>query len=136
MTHAELLERYKENYFEQEFFRENVAFAFSQKQLQEAMQRLGAKNKDELTSIFGAGDICLKKKAMEIAEWSIQQKQQRTQWLQSLTQEEQEVIIEYELYNHECTYTWDIDPVVDLLENVFGYNQIMLVFHKITRQQQ
>jgi len=71
---------------------------------------------------------------MEIAEWSIQQKQQRTQWLQSLTREEQEIIIEYELHNHECTYTWDIGPVVDLFEHVFDYNQIMLVFHKITRR--
>ena len=133
-TTAQLLERYKENYFEQEFFKENVAFAFSQQQLQEAMEKLGAKDKDELTSIFGIGDICLKKKAKEIAEWSIKQEQQRKQWLQSLMQDEQEEIIEYELYNHECTYTWDIDPVVDLFEDVFSWNQIMIVFHKLTRQ--
>jgi len=122
------------NYTEEEFFRANVTFAFSNKQLEEAIKQLGAKDKTELTSIFGYGDLCLKSKAKEILLWVMNRENEKKKWLKNLSIEEQKIIIEYELYNHECNYTWDIEPVVELFKDVFEYNDIMLVFHKITKQ--
>jgi len=134
MNKNELLKLYNMNYTEEEFFRANVTFAFSNKQLEEAIKQLGAKDKTELTSIFGYGDLCLKSKAKEILLWVMNRENEKKKWLKNLSIEEQKIIIEYELYNHECNYTWDIEPVVELFKDVFEYNDIMLVFHKITKQ--
>jgi len=134
MNKKEVLEIYNRNYTEEDFFTKNVTFAFSKIQLEEAMRQLGAKDKSELTTVFGYGDICLKSKAKEIYLWVINREKEKEKWIKSLSTEEQNYIIEYELYNHECDYTYDIEPVVDLFENVFEYNDIMTVFHKITKQ--
>lgn len=134
MNKKELIEQYNRNYTEEEFFKNNVTYAFSQMQLEEAIKKLGAKDKTELTTIFGYGDLCLKSKAKEILLWVINREQDKKEWLKSLSQKEQNIIIEYELYNHECDYSWDISPVVDLFKNIFEYNDIMLAFHRITKQ--
>jgi len=134
MNKNELLKLYNMNYTEEEFFRANVTFAFSNKQLEEAIKQLGAKDKTELTSIFGYGDLCLKSKAKEILLWVMNRENEKKKWLKNLSIEEQKIIIEYELYNHECNYTWDIEPVVELFKDVFEYNDIMLAFHRITKQ--
>ena len=134
MNKQELLEQYNKNYTEEEYFKNNVTYAFSQSQLENAMKKLGANDKSELTSLFGYGDICLKSKTKEILLWVIDREKQKKNWLKSLTTKEQNYIIEYELYNYECNYTLDIEPVVDLFKNIFTHNDIMTVFHKITKQ--
>ena len=134
MNKKELLEQYNRNYTEEEFFKNNVTYAFSQMQLEEAIKKLGAKDKTELTTIFGYGDLCLKSKAKEILLWVINREQEKKEWLKSLSPQEQNIIIEFELYNHECEYTYDIEPVVDLFKGIFEYNDIMLAFHRITKQ--
>lgn len=133
MNKKELLEIYNKNYTEEEYYKQNVTYAFSQNQLQDAMKKLGATNKNELTS-FGFGSICLKSKLQEIIKWILQKESKRKEWLQTLTNEEKNIIIEYELYNYECDYTYNIDNVVDLFKGIFEYNDIMTVFHKITKQ--
>ena len=133
MTKNELLEIYNKNYTEEEFYKQNVTYAFSNEQLQNAMKKLGATSENELTS-FGYGSICLKSKFKEIIQWMLKKEEERKNWLKSLSNEEQEHIIAYELRNYECDYTYDIDNVVDLFKNVFEYNDIMTVFHKITKQ--
>lgn len=134
MNKQELLEQYNKNYTEEEYFKNNVTYAFSQLQLENAMKRLGANDKNELTSLFGYGDICLKSKAKEILLWVIDREREKKNWLKGLTTKEQNYIIEYELYNYECNYTWDIEPVLDLFKDIFTHNDIMIVFHKITKQ--
>ena len=67
-------------------------------------------------------------------QWMLKREEEKKNWLKKLTNEEKNIIIEYELYNYECDYTYDIDNVVDLFKNVFEYNDIMTVFHKITKQ--
>ena len=134
MNKQEVLEQYNKNYTEEEYFKNNVAYAFSQLQLENAMKKLGANDKSELTSLFGYGDICLKSKAKEILLWVIDKEKQKNNRLKGLTTKEQNYIIEYELYNYECNYSWDIEPVVDLFKDVFTYNDIMTVFHKIQKQ--
>ena len=133
MNKKELLEKYNKNYTEEEFYKQNVTYAFSNEQLQNAMKKLGATTKDELTS-FGYGSICLKSKFKEIIQWMLEKERERKEWLKSLSNKEKDIIIEYELYNYECDYTYDIDNVVDLFKDVFEYNDIMHVFHKITKQ--
>ena len=134
MNKQEVLEQYNKNYTEEKYFKNNVTYAFSQSQLENAMKKLGADDKSELTSLFGYGDICLKSKAKAILLWAIDKEKQKNNWLKGLTTKEQNYIIEYELYNYECNYTWDIEPVVDLFKDIFTYNDIMIVFHKITKQ--
>ena len=133
MDKKELLEIYNKNYTEEEYYKQNVTYAFSQNQLQDAMKKLGAINENELTS-FGFGSICLKSKFNEIIDWILNKEKERKEWLQTLTNEEKNIIIEYELYNYECDYTYNIDNVVDLFKGIFEYNDIMTVFHKITKQ--
>ncbi len=133
MTKNELLEIYNKSYTEEEFYKQNVTYAFSQSQLQDAMKKLGATSENELTS-FGYGSICLKSKFKEIMQWMLKKEKEKKTWLNNLTNEEKNIIIEYELYNYECNYTYDIDNVVDLFNNIFEYNDIMHVFHKITKQ--
>jgi len=134
MDKKELIRKYNEGYAKGSFFEKNVAYAFSKPQLQEAMQKLGADNESELTSIFGVGDVCLQSKVVEIIDWIHKQHQKRVKWLQSLSDEDKESIIKYELYNHECSYTWDIEPVVDLLQNIFSYDQIAKAWEKVKHE--
>lgn len=133
MTKKELLEIYNKNYTEEEYYKQNVTYAFSNEQLQNAMKKLGATNEDELTS-FGYGSICLKSKFKEIMKWILNREYERREWLKGLQDEEKAIIIEYELYNYECDYTNDIESVVNLFKNIFTWNDIMSVFHKIKRQ--
>ncbi len=133
MTKKELLEIYNKSYTEEEFYEKNVTYAFSNEQLQNAMKKLGATSENELTS-FGYNTICLKSKVKEIVNWILEKQKEKENWIKNLSQEEKDIIIEYELYNYECTYTYDIDDVVDIFKNVFEYNDIMRVFHKITKQ--
>jgi|GEM_PF-2404040 len=136
MDKKELLSKYKRNYFEQDFYRKNVFYAFSEKQLLEGMQRLGVENREDLVTMFGLGDFCMKSKAKEIISWVDEQSQKNVDWLKSLTEDEKKDIIEYELYNHECTYTWDIEPVIKKLGNIFAYELIISVWHKVQRENQ
>lgn len=80
MNKKELLEKYNKNYTEEEYFKNNVTYAFSQIQLENAMKKLGANTKEELTSLFGYGDICLKSKAKEILLWVINKEKEKRKY--------------------------------------------------------
>ena len=133
MNKKSLFAKYNENYTEENFFKENVTFAFSEAQLQEAMKKLGTPNRSELITIYGIGDVCLKSKAKEIVAWVEKHHQARIKWLQGLSEEEKSAIIEFEIHNHECTYTWEIEPALDLLQDVFGYDLIIQVWAKVKK---
>lgn len=128
-----LLDKYNRKFTEEKFFKENVYFAFSKKQLEVAIQKLGAKDKSELTTIFNIGDICLKSKAKEILEWVNSRSNEKTKWLKSLSTEEASVIVEYELCDHECTYTGNIEPVVSMFENIYEADFIVSVFKDLKK---
>jgi len=130
----ELIKKYATYYPEEEFYKANIFCVLSEEKLQEDMKKLGAKNTEELIRIFNIFHMCLKTNAKIIRSWLRKREKEKESWLRSLTEEEQEAIIEHELYNHECDYTWDIGEVADLFENVFTYDQIMKVLHKIAGQ--
>lgn len=56
------------SFMDDEFVKENLTFAFGKEQIQEAIKKLGAKSEDDLTSIFGVGDVCLISNAPKIIE--------------------------------------------------------------------
>jgi len=56
------------SFMEDPFIKENLTFAFGKEQIQEAIKKLGAKSEDELTSIFGGGDVSIISNATKIIE--------------------------------------------------------------------
>lgn len=54
------------SFMDDPFIKKNLTFAFGKEQIQEAIKKLGAKSEDELTSIFGVGDVCLISNAEKI----------------------------------------------------------------------
>ena len=125
-----LLEKYNKNYTEEQFYKDNVVYAFSEEQLQKAMQKLGVHDKNQLTT-FGYGSICLKSKVNDILSWIAEKKTEKANWLKSLTRAEQKIIIAHELYNYECTYTGDIEIVVELFNGIFEKSLIVSVWDEI-----
>ena len=77
MDKKQVLEIYNRNCTEEDYFKRNVTFAFSKTQLEEAMEKLGAKDKSQLVTIFGYGDVCLKSKAKEIYFWFINREKEK-----------------------------------------------------------
>lgn len=56
------------SFMDDEFIKENLTFAFGKEQIKEAIKKLGARSEDDLTSIFGVGDVCLISNAKKIIE--------------------------------------------------------------------
>jgi len=135
MNKKKLLEKYNQNYCSQEFYNSMVTYAFSESQLKEGMKKLGAKQKDELTTL-GFGSICLKSKANEIIEWILKKQAEKDNWLKNLTIREKEVIIRYEIDNHECTYTNDIEPVLEIFNGIFELNLIISIWTEVQAEYQ
>lgn len=114
-----------------------IAYAFSDEQLKEALEKLGAKSKDECVTIFGHGDIVKKENAMAFIELLKCQ----TRVLQNKMREDlefAEAALVYEMDNHEYAINWEADD--DVLR-CFGMDYddlrkwgLQLVYEKARRQ--
>lgn len=93
-----------------------IAYAFNEKQLKEALEKLGA-TKEECVTIFGHGDIIKKENAKPFMDML----KRHMNELQIAMKEEAfaEAAFLYEMDNHEYAINWDGDH--DVL-NVFGFN--------------
>lgn len=93
-----------------------IAYAFSEQQLKEALEKLGA-TKEECVTIFGHGDIVKKENAKPF----IDMLKRHMNELQIAMKEEAfaEAAFLYEMDNHEYAINWDGDD--DVLA-VFGFN--------------
>lgn len=88
-----------------------IAYAFNNKQLQEALKKLGAESTDECVTVFGHGDIVKKENAKKLIEM-----------LKRHTKEVKDALIAdvelaeaaflYEMDNHEYAINWDGDDDV------------------------
>jgi len=78
-----------------------------------------------------AGDLCLKTKVDEITEWLNNEYEARVKWLKNLRENEKKALIKYELNNYECIYTMDIEPVIEIFEDIFDYRLIISVWEKL-----
>jgi len=87
-----------------------IAYAFDEKQLEVALEKLGAK-KEECVSIFGHGDIVKKENAPKF----IAMLKRHTQEVKDLITNDKDIAeaaFLYEMDNHEYAINWDGDDDV------------------------
>lgn len=86
-----------------------IAYAFNEEQMTEALEKLGAE-KSECVSVFGHGDIVLKKDVKALFEML----KRHTRELHDALQDEEfaEAAFLYEMDNHEYAINWDGDADV------------------------
>jgi hypothetical protein len=87
-----------------------IAYAFNDKQLKEALEKLGA-TKDECVSVFGHGDIVKRENADALIKLL---EDQREELLQKIRDDEgfATAAFLYEMDNHEYAINWDGDADV------------------------
>lgn len=87
-----------------------IAYAFNDKQLEEALEKLGA-TKDECVSVFGHGDIVKRENAKAL----IKLLERHTKELREKLKEDEEfaeAAFLYEMDNHEYAINWSADEDV------------------------
>ena len=87
-----------------------MAYAFNDKQLQEALEKLGA-TKEECVTVFGHGDIVKRENAKKL----IAMLERHTEELQQKLREDKEfaeAAFLYEMDNHEYAINWSADEDV------------------------
>ena len=87
-----------------------IAYAFNDKQLEEALEKLGA-TKDECVSVFGHGDIVKRENAKSL----IKLLERHTKELREKLKEDEEfaeAAFLYEMDNHEYAINWSADEDV------------------------
>jgi len=105
-----------------------VFWAFSDEQLQKGIKKYNI-NKDNKMVSIGMGGYMPLKYNKRIQE---QMKEEDKRYKKELKEmrEEQDGAILYELNNHECFYTGDIEDVVTLFKGIFTPAKIKKVFLK------
>lgn len=87
-----------------------IAYAFNDKQLEEALEKLGA-TKDECVSVFGHGDVVKRENAKAL----IKLLERHTRELREKLKEDEEfaeAAFLYEMDNHEYAINWSADEDV------------------------
>ena len=87
-----------------------IAYAFNEKQLEEALEKLGA-TKEECVSVFGHGDIVKRENAKSFVEMLERQTEEIKQKLIDDI-EFAEAAFLYEMDNHEYAINWSADEDV------------------------
>lgn len=87
-----------------------IAYAFSDQQLEEALVKLGAKDKSEVVTVFGHGDIVKRENAKPF----LAMLQRQTRELKEAMRNEEfaEAAFRYEMDNHEYAINWSADEDV------------------------
>ena len=87
-----------------------IAYAFNDKQLQEALEKLGA-TKEECVTVFGHGDIVKRENAKPLIAMLERQSEEMLQKIKD-DPEFAEAAFLYEMDNHEYAINWDGDADV------------------------
>lgn len=85
-----------------------IAYAFNDKQLEEALEKLGAKSKDECVTIFGHGDIVKKENAKPFVKM-LERHSKEVKDAMLADEEFAEAAFLYEMDNHEYAINYDGD---------------------------
>lgn len=88
-----------------------IAYAFNDKQLKEALKKLGVESIDECVTVFGHGDILKKENAKPFIEMLKHQSKEMQDKLKA-DPEFAEAAFLYEMDNHEYAINWDGDDDV------------------------
>lgn len=87
-----------------------IAYAFNDKQLEEALEKLGA-TKEECVSVFGHGDIVRRQDAKDLVKLFTRHDKELREKLKSDSEFAYEAFL-YEMDNHEYTNNWSADEDV------------------------
>jgi hypothetical protein len=87
-----------------------IAYAFNDKQLEEALEKLGA-TKEECISVFGHGDIVRRQDAKDLVKLFTRHDKELKEKLKSDPEFAYEAIL-YEMDNHEYAINWSGDEDV------------------------
>lgn len=99
---------------QKEFEEFPIAYAFSEKQLEEALEKLGA-TKEECVTVFGHGDIVKRVDAKRLIEMMERHTEELHERLKNDV-ELAEAAFLYEMDNHEYAINWSADEdVLDAL---------------------
>ena len=96
---------------EKEFAEFPIAYAFNEKQFEEALEKLGAKSKEECVSVFGHGDIVKRENANKLIELLERHTEELRRKLKDDV-EFAEAAFLYEMDNHEYAINWSADEDV------------------------
>ena len=96
---------------EKEFAEFPIAYAFNEKQLEEALEKLGAKSKEECVTVFGHGDIVKRENAKDLIKLLERHTKELKQKLIDDV-EFAEAAFLYEMDNHEYAINWSADEDV------------------------
>lgn len=97
-----------------------IAYAFNDKQLEEALEKLGA-TKEECVSVFGHGDIVRRQDAKNLVKLFTRHDKELKEKLKSDPEFAYEAIL-YEMDNHEYAINWSGDEdVLAALGIDFGF---------------
>lgn len=115
-----------------------VFWAFSKDQFKEGIEksrREGFLNEGEKVARIPLGGFCPVKNIAKLTQGIKEANEKHRQGLKELRKEKQETqkAILYELNNHECFYTGDVEPVVEIFKNVYTKKQIVEVFKKFNK---
>ena len=108
---------------EKEFEDFPIAYAFNDKQLQEALEKLGAESVEECVTVIGHGDIVKKENAKPFLDM-LKRHSKEVQDLLLSDMDIAEAAFLYEMDNHEYAINWDGDA--DVL-SCFGFDEEELV---------
>jgi len=107
---------------------QKVFWAFSNEQLEKGKAQIGITENSQLTSI-GMGGFCPKVNADELFNLlALENKRYKTELKDA--KEEKEQAIKYELSNHECWYTGNLEPVIDLFDGLYTAKEIKEIYLK------
>lgn len=87
-----------------------IAYAFSDKQLEEALEKLGAKSKSEVVTVFGHGDIVKRENAKPFLDMLKRHTKETQEAMKD--PEFAEAAFRYEMDNHEYAINWSGDDDV------------------------
>lgn len=87
-----------------------IAYAFSDQQLKEALEKLGAKSKEECVTVFGHGDIVKRENAKPFLDMLKRHTKETQEAMKD--KEFAEAAFRYEMDNHEYAINWDGDDDV------------------------
>lgn len=94
-------------------FKGTVFFAFSEKQFEEGMKKIGAKSPKELYSLNGTGGFYKKSDAPKIHKAFADMSKVKADALASGGEEYAFQMFSEELANHEFGYARDLDPTIE-----------------------
>lgn len=118
MKRQEYLEFKKQQ--EKEFAEFPIAYAFNEKQLEEALEKLGA-TKEECVTVFGHGDIVKRENAKDLVKLLDRHTNELKQKLIDDVEFAESAFL-YEMDNHEYAINWSADEdVLDCFSINWGF---------------